>query len=249
MSAAQRVKLPVDRKVEDLLLWRDPAKSGAVLAGISIVYFLLEWSNFNVITVGANLGLLAVSGAFLWSVIANFAHRPGPPIPGVLREGVTEGQVKQFAADWTPYINKALAFAYRVATGKDVVLSIQVAGVLFVIAKIGGLFTPLGWVYTAVLLAFTVPKLYEVKKDEIDGGIAKAQGTSRQLYDQHLHKYVEKIPRAQNARSTPSVGGNNLGANNLGATNVGANNVGAKLDEFKSAVAGEMEPKKPVTTY
>ena len=61
--------------MEDLLLWRDPAKSGIVLAAISVAYFLLEWSNYNVITVLANLGLLAVSGAFLWSVIANFAHK------------------------------------------------------------------------------------------------------------------------------------------------------------------------------
>ena len=77
------------------------------------------------------------------------------------------------------------------------------------------------------MLAFTVPKIYEVKKHEIDEGLAKAQGTTRQLYDQHLHKYVEKIPRAQNARGPPPA---------------------AKMDELKDALASELQSNKPVMT-
>ena len=36
------------------------------------------------------------------------ARRPGPPVPGLLKEGVTEGQVRHWANQVTPTINKAL---------------------------------------------------------------------------------------------------------------------------------------------
>ena len=47
-------------------------------------------------------------------------------MPGILREGVSEGQVKRVVEQLTPLLNKALAVAYRLATGKDFVLTAQV---------------------------------------------------------------------------------------------------------------------------
>jgi hypothetical protein len=65
------------RAVEDLLLWRDPKKSGVVLAGATLAYLLLEWSHFSLLSIVANTLLVAVSVAFLWNNIANFTHRCG----------------------------------------------------------------------------------------------------------------------------------------------------------------------------
>ena len=36
------------RAAEDVLLWRDPKISGAYFVGITLVYLLLEWSNWSV---------------------------------------------------------------------------------------------------------------------------------------------------------------------------------------------------------
>ncbi len=44
----------------------------------------------------------------------------------------------------------------------------QVALGLYVVSKLGGLFTVMGWTYTVLLLSFTIPKIYELKKHEID---------------------------------------------------------------------------------
>lgn len=227
MASTSRLSLPVDRKVEDLLLWRDPRKSGIVLGLTSALYFLLEWSHYNVVTLLANTGLIAVSAAFLWSVIANLTHKPGPPVPVLLKEGVTESQVRGFASDVTPLINKALAFAYRLASGKEVVLSLQVVVALFVVSKLGGWFTLLGWGYFLVLLAFTVPKVYELKKPEIDAQVSNMHAQTKKIYDQHLDKYVQKIPRASTA--TPST----------------SSKTQSKIDELKGALSDVgIEPKK-----
>ena len=53
------------------------------------------------------------------------AGRAGPPVPSILREGVSEGQVKHLLEECTPLLNKALAVAYRLATGKDFALTVQ----------------------------------------------------------------------------------------------------------------------------
>ena len=66
--------------MEDLLLWRDPKKSGVVLAGATLAYLLLEWSHFSLLSIAANTLLVAVSVAFLWNNIANFTSRWGPAI-------------------------------------------------------------------------------------------------------------------------------------------------------------------------
>ena len=63
--------------MEDLLLWRDPKKSGVVLAGATLAYLLLEWSHFSLLSTVANTLLVAVSVAFLWNNIANFTSRWG----------------------------------------------------------------------------------------------------------------------------------------------------------------------------
>lgn len=47
-------------------------------------------------------------------------------MPALLREGVSEAQIKRLVEQLTPLLNKALAVTYRLATGKDFFLTVQV---------------------------------------------------------------------------------------------------------------------------
>jgi len=47
-------------------------------------------------------------------------------VPALLREGVSEAQVKSYVEQVTPIVNKGLAIGYRLATGKDAFLTAQV---------------------------------------------------------------------------------------------------------------------------
>ena len=51
----------------------------------------------------------------------------------------------------------------------------------------------------AVLVAFSVPKLYELKKPEIDDAVATGHARTKQLYDQHVAPALAKVPRASSA--------------------------------------------------
>jgi hypothetical protein len=51
-----------------------------------------------------------------------------------------------------------------------------------------------------VFLAFTVPKLYEFKKDEADMLFSKAQGKLKEGYSTFNEQVMKKIPKGSNAR-------------------------------------------------
>ena len=61
--------------VEDLLLWRDPKKSGAVLGGATVAFLFLSFAKINFISTLAYTLLSLVLGAFLWNNIASFTKK------------------------------------------------------------------------------------------------------------------------------------------------------------------------------
>jgi len=50
-------------------------KSGVVLAGITLAYILLEWSNLSLLKIVSHSLLAVVTLSFLWSNIANFTNK------------------------------------------------------------------------------------------------------------------------------------------------------------------------------
>jgi hypothetical protein len=239
LASSNRVSLPVGNKdVEGLLLWRDVRKSGVVLAGITLVYILLEWSNLSLLRIVSHSLLAVVTLSFLWSNIANFTNKSGVPIPAFVKNGVSESEVRQFAEQAVGPINKLLAFVKRIVGGHEVVLSIQVALALYIFGRLGNYFTSLALVYTVVLLAFSVPKAYELKKDEVDEVLNSVQKQSSSIYKQYAEPYVQRIPRA--STSTANTGSVSAG-NHANSGDVADSYQHIPKPNFDAAVN---EPKK-----
>ena len=70
-----RGRSPPARAVEELLLWRDPKKSGAVLGGATLAFVVLQFARFNVIATLAYAVMSVVLGAFIWNNIASFTKK------------------------------------------------------------------------------------------------------------------------------------------------------------------------------
>ena len=56
------------------------------------------------------------------------------------------------------------------------------------------------------VLAFTLPKLYEWKKDDIDGAVSTGYNQTNRIYAQNIKPYVSSIPRASGASTSHSSG-------------------------------------------
>lgn len=194
-TVAQRVSLPVDNRVEALLLWRVPLDSLVVLLLATAAYVFLVWSNRSLVSLLATLAAITVGVCFVWSNLAAFLNKPGPPMPRLLVEGVSETSVKNTADQYTPMLNRCIALAHRMLTGKDVVLTGKVLSVLYVVSRLGKVFSVLTWAYVVVLLSFSIPKLYELKKPEIDRGISQASNQAQRFNEQYVAPSIAKIPR------------------------------------------------------
>ncbi|CAD7702309.1 unnamed protein product [Ostreobium quekettii] len=195
--AERRVSLPISNKrVEDILMWRDVQKSGIIFGSLTAGYLVLEWSGYSMLSLLAYAMLGILGGFLVWTNAAALLKKPGPPIPSFVKDGVSDDDILKVAQKLTPAINDALGVVHRTITGADMVLAAKVCGALFVIAKIGGCFSLFTLCYIGVLAAFALPKVYELKKDEIDGAAAKALEQAKTLYSK-AEAMAKQIPKAR----------------------------------------------------
>merc|ERR1711934_743259 len=138
----------VSKEVEDLLLWEDPIKSGGILGGAT----------------------------FVWSIIAQLLGKPEFPIPEPKPEAI-EKFFDCAATQAKTYTNKFVGVFYRIAKGHEPALSLKAAFILYISAKLTGMFTLLTLAYVACVGAFAGPKVYVLYKEDIDEyiGIAKVK--------------------------------------------------------------------------
>lgn len=54
------------------------------------------------------------------------------------------------------------------------------------------------------ILAFTIPKIYELKKPEIDNALGKVKDQVNKVYDKHVKPAFDKIPRSSGTASKPA---------------------------------------------
>lgn len=140
----------------------------------------------------------------MWNIAASALKRPPPPLPKILSQGIPEAQLRAYADRAAPYINKGLSYLYRVLNGRDPVTSLLIAVSIYLGGKVAASVSLLTLAYLPVLFLFTLPKIYEMKKDEIDRVYDSARTHATAFYDNYLAAIIEKIPRARGASPAQS---------------------------------------------
>lgn len=197
-TPARRVKLPAQlQAVEDLLLWTDVAKSAGVLGAATVLYILLEWSGVPLLTWLSNLALIAIAGTTLWAVGARVANMEGPAahLPAVLKTGIDENTARAAAERLRLIMNKGLAKSGAILSGNDMSAAIKCFAALWIVGAVGRIITPIGMLYTMVLGLFTLPKVYEMRKDQIDSAVGTGRDVLQQQYNTAQAKAKELYQR------------------------------------------------------
>jgi hypothetical protein len=173
-------------------------------SGMTLILIIVQFAKINVIASVSYFLAAIVVGCFLYSNVAKFTSRPPLPLPDLLKNGISEAEVRAHADRVAGVLNMALGYGYRLGTGREPALTGAVAGTLYFTARLASTFSLLGLTYAAVLTAFTVPKVYEMKKDEIDGAIDQARSQATSVYDKYMRSVVNRIPRAAAAKPAES---------------------------------------------
>ena len=87
-----------------------------------------------------------------------------------------------------------------------------------------------------MVLAFTVPKVYELKKEDIDKAVSTAHHHGKAHYKNYLEPYVNKIPRASTSSTSAST--SNIGGPTSNKPSALESDADSFTDVGREAVAG-----------
>ncbi|KAH0857342.1 hypothetical protein HID58_085603 [Brassica napus] len=183
-------------KPADIFLWRNKKVSGGVLGAATLSWILFELLQYNLLTLFGHISILALAVLFLWSSASTFIHKKPPRIPEV---HIPEEVVLQLASGLRIEINRGFTLLRHIALGRDLKKFLMVIAGLWVLSKVGSSCNFLTLVYSATVLLFTVPVLYEKYEDKVDDFGEKAMKEIKKQYavldEKVLSKVISKIPK------------------------------------------------------
>ncbi|XP_059618729.1 reticulon-1-A isoform X3 [Phlebotomus argentipes] len=160
-------------RVESLIYWRDPKKSGAVFgAGLAV---LLAMVCFSVISVFAYLSLTVLLGTIVFTIYKNVLQAvqktsEGHPFKSILETDLTlpQDKVQQAVNVGVTHVNSVIVELRRLFLVEDLVDSIKFALLLWCLTYVGSWFNGMSIVIILFVALFTLPKVYENNKQSID---------------------------------------------------------------------------------
>ncbi|PSS32668.1 Reticulon-like protein [Actinidia chinensis var. chinensis] len=165
--------------VADVMMWRRKNMTVGILVVTLAVWLVFEKSGYTLLSLVSSVLLLLLAILFLWAKSAAILNRPPPPLPDLY---LSEEVVNDMASFLQSHINALLSVSKNVALGKDTAMFFKVAAYLWLISFIGGLTDILTLGYTSLVIALTIPALYEKYEDYIDRYVLMGCRKLQQLY-------------------------------------------------------------------
>ncbi|XP_077283890.1 reticulon isoform X2 [Arctopsyche grandis] len=163
-------------KVESLVYWRSPAKSGIAL-GAGLV-LLLALACCSLISVLAYTSLLVLSGttAFrVYSCVLQAVQKTsdGHPFKDFLETdlSVSQERAQELAVLATAHLNAAANELRRLFLVEDLVDSLKFGVSLWCLTYLGAWFNGMTLLIIGYVALFTLPKVYETNKAQIDANV------------------------------------------------------------------------------
>lgn len=163
-------------KVEGLIYWRDPKKSGPVFGGVLVI--LLALTYFSLISVVAYLSLLGLTGTISFRIYKNVVQAVqktgnGHPFKEFLEFDLTlpPEKVKELSEVGVAHVNAGLAELRRLFLVEDLIDSIKFGVFMWTLTYLGAWFNGMTLVILAWVALFTLPKVYETNKTQIDANL------------------------------------------------------------------------------
>lgn len=179
----------IDQRVIDLIYWRCLKKTGVLFA--TCLFVLASLMCYTALSVITFFSMAVLTVALL--------YRVGMTVMGAIQKTGTENAFKHLlekdtdipkdkaaecAEQCTECINVAVRELKRLFLVEDIVDSIKFGVLLWVLSYVGACFSFLTLVIIAVVLIFTLPKIYEEHQDKIDECVCAAHTKVCELVDQ-----------------------------------------------------------------
>ncbi|XP_036443875.1 reticulon-3-B-like isoform X1 [Colossoma macropomum] len=183
--------------VEELVYWRDVRRSALVFGGSLLV--LISLATFSLISVLSYLllAMLCVTITFrVYKSVIQAVQKSdeGHPFKVLLERNIsiTPETAHRYTDIILLNLNRALIQIRRLLLVEDVVDSLKLAGLMWVLTYVGAVFNGVTLLILADIVFFCTPLVYEKNKTQIDRYVELV----RTQLEEKLEKLQEKLPGA-----------------------------------------------------
>ncbi|KAK7864043.1 hypothetical protein R5R35_012214 [Gryllus longicercus] len=167
-------------RVESLVYWRNPKVSGAVLGvGLALLLSLTYCSLISVIAYVSLAVLVGCGGFRLYRAVLAAVNKTGEghPFRDLLDKdiAVSSDRAASLAQQIVPHINASVSELRRLFLVEDILDSFKFGVMVWALTYVGAIFNGLTLVILAFVSAFTLPRLYENNKQQIDKNLELAR--------------------------------------------------------------------------
>ncbi|XP_041353077.1 reticulon-1-A-like isoform X2 [Gigantopelta aegis] len=170
----------IDPRVLELIYWRDVRKTGMVFG--SMIFILLSLAYCSLLSVLAYLSLAMLTVTLTFRVYKNIMSAvqktgEGHPFKKFLEMEIDlpEDKVQKAVQNILKHVNCTAKELRRLFLIEDLVDSIKFGLLLWVLTYVGSWFNGMTLIILGVVSIFTLPKVYETYKVQIDNYMGKAQ--------------------------------------------------------------------------
>ncbi|OCT81704.1 hypothetical protein XELAEV_18024212mg [Xenopus laevis] len=188
--------------VQDLLYWRDVKQSGMVFGGTMVL--LLSLAAFSIISVISYLVLSLLSVTISFRVYKSVLQavqktEEGHPFKPLLEKdmALSSDSFQKGLSSSLAHVNHALKSIVRLFLVEDLVDSLKLALLMWLMTYIGAVFNGITLLILGVLLAFTTPLVYEKYKVQIDHYVSLVHSQVKSITE----KIQAKLPGALKKKS------------------------------------------------
>ncbi|XP_052106805.1 reticulon-1-A-like isoform X4 [Mytilus californianus] len=194
----------VDPRVLELIYWRDLKKTGIVFG--SMLFILLSLAVFSVLSVLAYLSLAVLSVTLSFRIYKNVlaaVQKSGDahPFKALLDMNIDlpEDKAQMALKNICKHINCTVKELRRLFLIEDLVDSMKFALLLWVLTYIGSWFNGMTLIIMGLVAIFTLPKVYETYKVQIDNYVSMACDQVCKVKTQVVAKlpFLKKKEKAQ----------------------------------------------------
>ncbi|XP_034632382.1 reticulon-3 isoform X1 [Trachemys scripta elegans] len=189
------VRLLTGFSVHDLIFWRDVKKTGFVF-GTSLI-MLLSLAAFSVISVVSYLILALLSVTISFRVYKSVIQavqksEEGHPFKAYLDLDITLSSeaFHNYVNDAMVHVNRALKLIIRLFLVEDLVDSLKLAVVMWLMTYVGAVFNGITLLILGELLIFGIPVVYEKYKTQIDHYVGIIRDQTKSI----IAKIQAKLP-------------------------------------------------------
>lgn len=183
--------------VQELVYWREPKKSAGVFGGSLLVLFALATCSAISVVSYVLLALLCITITFrVYKSIIQAIQKSdeGHPFKNLMERDITISpeRFRKHVDYALTHINRGLLEARRLILVDDVVDSLKLAGVMWLLTFVGAVFNGVTILILADIIFFSTPLVYEKNKTVIDRYIELI----RTQVESKLAKLQDKLPGA-----------------------------------------------------